>query len=169
MDDGSDYQAHQHEYQDGQHAHRGIVAENGKHLGIALQVGHIVANHVQAHKQQSKADKEFTYTLGFALIGEQQNDGEAYHGQHHSRYIDFEAEQGNNPRGERGADVGAHDDANRLRQRQQTRIHKTNDHHSRCRRTLDDCGDGTTGEQTGEAITSHRRQDITQTVAGGFL
>ncbi len=49
----------------------GVVLKKRENLGIALEVRHIVAYHVQSHEQEAEAYEEFAEALGLAFIDEQ--------------------------------------------------------------------------------------------------
>jgi hypothetical protein len=123
-------QANQQEYQYGGDAHRGVMFQVGEHVGVALQVGHVGANHVQTHEQEAETYKEFTHALGLALVGQQQHYCHGNKRHHKSGDVDFESEQGYNPCCKGGTYVGTHYHCHRLSQGHQAGIHETYHHYS---------------------------------------
>ena len=50
LDDHSDNEAHKGEDEYGAQAHCRVVFKHGEHFGIVLKVGHVCANHIEAHE-----------------------------------------------------------------------------------------------------------------------
>lgn len=169
LDDHREQDADESEEKHGAHAHRGIVPQGLEYLGIALEVRNICADHVEAHEEEGEADDELAYALGFALVGEEQDHGEADERQDEERHIDLEAEYGDNPRGEGRADIGAENHGHRLAEGHEACVDEAYDHDGRGRGALDEGRDGASGEKTGEPVARHRRKNVSQTVAGGLL
>lgn len=169
LDDHGEQHAHKREYQHRAEAHRRVLLEKCKHLGIALQVRHISADEVETHKQERKSDEKLAYRLVAAALGKQQRYRQAYHRQYKRRDIDLESKQGYHPCGERGAHIGTHDYGHRLAQRHEAGVDKTYHHYRRGRRALYQGCDEDAGEHACEAVAGHGRKYVAETVARGFL
>ncbi len=169
LDNHGENHAHKAEYQHRAHAQRGILPQVGKHLGIALKVGYVGTDHIQAHEKEREADEKLADVLCLALVHKQKHYSQGDDRQHKGRNAYFKTEEGDNPRSESSADIGAENHGHRLSQRHKAGVYKTYHHHRRGRRTLNQRRDGTSGEQTGEAVAGHCRENVAQAVAGGFL
>ena len=133
LDDGGE----DHARQDAQEG----VGEVGHdaYKGLRLpQGGHGGAHHVHADEQHAQAGEDLAHVLKLGLFHKD--------GQHHAHKGDEGGQlphvQGDEQAGDGGADVGAHDDPNRLVQGHHARVDEAHHHDGGGRRGLDDGGDG---------------------------
>lgn len=103
------------------------------------------------------------------LLHLQQDIAEQQQGEGEIGHVERETEHGQNPCGDGGADVGAHDDTDGLAQFQEAGVYEA-DHHDRGgRRALDERGDADTGQDLCEWVGGHGGKDAPHAVAGHFL
>ena len=67
------------------------MLERGKHLGVLLQVGHVVADHAQTQEQQGETKDKLAEALAFAVLAEQQRCGQGHQRDGEGRNLDLKA------------------------------------------------------------------------------
>ena len=156
------------ESQDGKIAARVERCEEGHHRLVMLQV-HLLAGgaeHDQREEHEGDAEEEVAHVAVAFLVDEHHAHEEGR--EDHVRQIDVIAQR-HNPCRERSADVGSHDDADGLGQREQSCRHERYRHHRRGRRRLyGACHEGSS-QHAREPVGGHPPQDVAQLRTGHLL
>ena len=170
LDDARQHRSHQH-------AQNGI-AEHQEQLGElrhVLQAGHGPAHGLHAEHQGGKAQQDGAGVLLLVGLAEHIED-DADQGQHrgkgrglqqlHPGAAAVDARQAQQPRGDGGAHVGAHDDVDGLAQGHQPRVHEAHHHHRGGGGALDNGGDAQARQEAHEHPAGHLIQQGPQLAAG---
>ncbi len=88
---------------------------------------------IEPQKQDTKAEQDVGGIAGFVLLAEHHRGCEGDGNQGKGGDVDLKAQEGNQPSGEGGADVGSQDDPDRLGEAHQTCVDKTDHHDGGCR------------------------------------
>ena len=168
LDDGSDQCAHQHA-QDG-------VGEADEQLGepgLIFQRGNGVRHGGHAGHQDGKADQDAADAL--FLLAAEQIQQDADEGQQRAEGGGFEqldqqavalqAGQAQDPAGDGGAHVAAHDDADGLVQLHDAAVDKTHHHDGGGAGALDHRGDGQAQQKAFEGVFGQAAEDLLQPAA----
>ena len=163
-----------------QHAQNGVL-EHDEQFGKAgdiLQARHRAAHGVHAEHQRGEAQQDHAGVLLFGVLAEHIED-DTDQRQHRSKggglqQLDphvaaVDACQTQQPRGDGGAHVGAHDDVDGLPQRHQSGVDEAYHHHGGGRRALNNGGDTKTRQESGEYVAGHFIQQRPQLAAGTAL
>ena len=170
LDDARQHRAHQH-------AQNGI-AEHQEQLGElrhVLQAGHGPAHGLHAEHQGGEAQQDGAGVLFLVGLAEHIED-DADQGQHrgkgrglqqlHPGAAAVDARQAQQPRGDGGAHIGAHDDVDGLAQGHQPRVHEAHHHHRGGGGALDNGGDAQARQEAHEHPAGHLIQQGPQLAAG---
>ena len=170
LDDRGEHRAHQHPQQG--------IAEGGEQFGEAghfPQRLHRAGHHLHAVHQHGEAHKNGAHVLFLLALGGHGHD-HADHGQHqgeilgleqlHHRAASLDAHQAQQPGGDGGADVGAHDDANRLPQCHDARIYQAHQHDGDCGGGLDHRGDHRSQQHPLHRAGGHAAENALQLAPG---
>ena len=118
----------------------------------------------------------FSTNIVSKIFGVSENEEETDGGyQHrHKRHsavatVASKSEQGDDPRRDCRADVGAHHHGDGATQRQQAGAGKAYGHHRRRRRTLDDGGHPRTGQDAAQGLAGNLGEDVAQLGTGILL
>ena len=168
MDDHSKQGADQQKQQDREKTHARIVGKDREDVGIAADIGDGVLEELQANKQHREPDHEIAPVLVLFFLQQRQQEPQAYQRQRHGTDAHLEAEDGDQPGGDRGTDIRPHDHADGLPQGQQTGVGETDDHQGGRRGRLDHGGDGEAREHGEKAIGGGSRQDTSHALARQF-
>ena len=169
LDDAGDNGPHQNAQQ--------RIGEADKQAGeprLVLQGKHSIGHGGHTGHQYSKADQNGANTLAFFAFAHVQKDADK--GQHRAEgggleHIDQEAValqagKAQDPAGDRGAHIAAHDNADGLMQLHDAAVDKA-DHHDRgSAGTLDHSGDAQAKEKAFKGVVSQLAQDLLQLAAG---
>ena len=82
---------------------------------------------------------------------------------------EFEAEEGYDPEGRGGAQIGPHDHADGFDDREESRVDETDHHDGRGGRGLHHAGDQKARADAGDAIAGHRPHERPKAIAGELL
>ena len=173
LNDGGEDHTHQN-------AQNGI-REHGEHAGkgrIALQWCHSSAHSLHAEHQGREAQEngtQFLLLLAFAEHIEYNADQRQYRGegagfQHGQKYIAaLNAGEGQQPGGDTGADIGAHNNAHHLVQCHNAGIYKAHGHHGHGAGGLDHGGNAGAQQHALNAVVGHFFQHGLEFAAAHFF
>ena len=107
-------------------------------LRVLLQIGHSLLQKAHAYQQQRQTHHKLAYRLQPTTFGKHKHQTQRtqQHRQTERATALAQAEEGDNPRRHRSADIGTHNHRHRTGETQQTRIHKRHHHHRRRARRL---------------------------------
>ena len=153
----------------GQHAEDGICKckEQLRELRHILQPGDRAGHRLHAEHQRGEAQQDHAGVFFLAALAEHvQNNADQGQNwrerrrlqQLHPHGVALDSAEAEQPCRDRRADVGAHDDVDRLPQRQQPGIDKADDHDRRGRGTLNHSRDPETRGKTGQFPAGHLPQ-----------
>ena len=156
------------------------VGEFGEQLHEPGFVGeglHGAGHGVHAGHEDGKAQQNFAHAAAAVLAGHVQHhadkaqNGAPCVGVEHlgDKAVPLQTGQRQQPAGDGGAHVGAHDDADGLMQVHQTGVDKAHRHDRGGAAGLDDGRDGTPQQQTLDGAGGHFAQNALQFAAGGLL
>jgi hypothetical protein len=124
---------------------------------------------VQAEEQDAETEENVRFFPCLSLFGEQHRGGDADGCKGEDGDVHLEPQNGDDPAGERRADVGAEDHADGLDQGHQAGIDERDHHDGGRGRTLDQYGDEDTGEDGDETVLRHHLQNVFELVPCGLL
>ena len=164
----------------GQHAQNGVGEHQQKvlELGNLLQAGHRAAHGFHAEHENGKAQENHANVL-FPLFLAHHGQDDADEGQDRGKGAGLEQldkeiaalqpGEAQDPGGDGGAHVGAHNHPDGLPQREQARVDKAHHHHRGGRGALDHGGDAHTREKAQELAGGQLAQQHFQAAAGGLF
>ena len=173
LDDPGEHRAHGH-------AQQGI-AEGRQQVREARQLrqgADGVLHHLHAGHQNGEANEDASHVPPPLALGphdeqdarQGEERGEVLRLQEIQKHaLALDAGEGQNPRRQRGAHVGAHDDADGLAQLHDAGVHQAHQHHRHRRGGLDGDGDARAQEQALHGVGGHALQKPLQPAAGHLL
>ncbi len=160
--------------QDGVGEHQEHVRKPGGVLQILDGTGH----GVHTEHQNGEAQENGANILLLAIMGEhlEEDTNEGQDGRKgggleklQEQAVTFDAAQGQDPGGDGGTDVGAHDDADGLGQIHQAGVNEADDHNGGGGGGLDHSGDRQTCQEAQQAVGGQLAQQAAQAVSGSAL
>ena len=154
------------EHRAGDHAEKRVFErkEEIHKDGVVAQARYRAAHCLHAEHQRGEAEQNDAGILFVAAFAEKVK-GNADHGENRRKGARLEQPDENacavnvaetqKPRRNGGADIRAHNHADRLAQRHQPGVYKADDHNGRGGRALDHGGHAETGEKTGDGLSGH--------------
>ena len=130
LHDNREHRAEGEEEQDRPEAVPGVALDERERLRITFDVGDSVFKKNQTEKKQTEADQELAGVAQHRFAGKDERHRDTDDREGDARQAELEAEQGDDPKGGRRAQVGAHDHADCFDDGEETGIDET-DHHDR--------------------------------------
>ena len=170
---------HSRKHRTGNYAKDGVgKAEEQIHEpGLVRQGGHRARHSVHASHQDGEAQQDLADAALAVLAdhikpdADKAEDGAPRIGVEHlgQEAVALQAGQREQPAGDGGADVGAHNDADGLVQFHQARVDEADRHNGGSAAGLNDGGDSHAQQQRPDGAGSHRGEDTLQFAASGLL
>ena len=118
-----------HKKRNREKAKLGKLIQELKHLRILLDVGYSIFDEVEADKQDTKPNHRLREVTQFLASKKHKGKEESDQNHRYRGNLHFEPKYGNNPRGNRRTNIGAHNNAGGLHKRNQPCVDETHNHH----------------------------------------
>ena len=134
----------------------------------AFHIGHGALEQIEPEKEEAESDEDLAEVFAPVLSDEKEGQTDPDDGNGDVGEREF-ADEGDDPRGHGGAEIGPHDDPDRFEEGEKARVDKADDHHGGGRGGLHHAGDEQSRENRGEAVVRHRRHHLAHAVSRDAL